>query len=176
MLLRGINVGGKNIISMKELKTLFEDSGFKNVKTYINSGNVIFSSEQTDINQIISHCESLIKEQFSLDIKVLIVEINKFIKVIEQIPSTFKESDKDYYDTVVFMMPGVTAESVLNTIENKLTDYDVIHAKTDVIYWRAYLPSFSKSGLGKLAATKVNQLITIRTIKTVNKILELHYK
>ena len=71
-LLRGINVGGKNIIKMADLKTAFEQRGFQNVITYINSGNILFSSklDETDIKCV---CEKLLKEDFGLDIPVCVI-------------------------------------------------------------------------------------------------------
>ena len=60
-LLRGINVGGNNRVPMAELKLCFEKMGFNNVVTYINSGNVIFESNQTDLVRIVEICESVIE-------------------------------------------------------------------------------------------------------------------
>ena len=63
-LLRGINISGKNKVSMPLLKVAFEDMGFMNVSTYINSGNVLFSSESNDKNSISSRCKAMIEERF----------------------------------------------------------------------------------------------------------------
>ena len=72
-LLRGINVSGKNKISMSELKKGFAELGFEEVTTYLNSGNVIFSSAADDINILSNKIESMIKVNFDLDIPVFIV-------------------------------------------------------------------------------------------------------
>ena len=72
-LLRGINVGGKNKISMQKLKECFEELSFCEVKTYLNSGNVIFSTSKTNIPNITSSIESMIKKTFDLNIPVLVI-------------------------------------------------------------------------------------------------------
>ena len=56
-LLRGINVGGNNRVPMPELRACFEAAGYENVKTYINSGNVIFDSDEADLEKLVTACE-----------------------------------------------------------------------------------------------------------------------
>ena len=86
-LLRGINVGGKNKIKMTELKKVFEDSGFLNVKTYINSGNIIFSSPITNEENLKEKCELIIFEHFKLTIPVTIISGAYLEKALEHAPS-----------------------------------------------------------------------------------------
>lgn len=71
-LLRGINISGKNKIPMVELKRNFEKLGFIEVKTYLNSGNVIFSSEKEDAG-FSGQIEIMIKSEFDLDIPVFVI-------------------------------------------------------------------------------------------------------
>ncbi|WP_253691918.1 MULTISPECIES: DUF1697 domain-containing protein [unclassified Treponema] len=65
-LLRGINISGKNKVPMAELKQGFEKLNYIEVKTYLNSGNVIFSGDEADIVKTTSRIEEMIKNQFSL--------------------------------------------------------------------------------------------------------------
>ena len=76
-LLRGVNIGGKNKISMVQLKTIFEEFGFKEVKTYLNSGNVIFSSNEDNMESLTKHIEMMIKNKFNLDKKERRVVLQK---------------------------------------------------------------------------------------------------
>ena len=69
--LRGINISGKNKISMAELKKNFEKLGFKEVKTYLNSGNVIFLSDEENIGKLTIQIETMIKEYFGFDIPIV---------------------------------------------------------------------------------------------------------
>ncbi|MDN6692556.1 MAG: DUF1697 domain-containing protein, partial [Enterococcus sp.] len=85
-LLRGINISGKNKISMALLKEAFEKKGFSEVKTYINSGNVLFSSEDRDQERLIRDCEALIVEAFDLVIPVVVVEVEELRRLLEEAP------------------------------------------------------------------------------------------
>lgn len=71
--LRGINISGKNKVPMAELKKGFEEIGFAEVKTYLNSGNVIFSSDEDDMVEITNRIETMIKRQFGVDIPVFVI-------------------------------------------------------------------------------------------------------
>ena len=72
-LLRGVNISGKNKVPMAELKKAFEKLGFGAVKTYLNSGNVIFSSDEENIGSLTDRIETMIKERFGLDILVFVI-------------------------------------------------------------------------------------------------------
>ena len=74
-LLRGINVSGRNKIAMPQLRAAFEQKGFTKVMTYINSGNVLFSSDIQEKKRLIDICEALILEHFDLNISVAIVAV-----------------------------------------------------------------------------------------------------
>ena len=71
--LRGVNISGKNKVPMTELKKGFEEIGFSEVRTYLNSGNVIFSSDEGDMEGFINQIETMIKRQFGVDIPVFVI-------------------------------------------------------------------------------------------------------
>lgn len=85
--MRGVNVGGKNKLSMPELKDLFEQNGFKDVLTYINSGNIIFSSDNTDEIKLKEECEGLIANKLQLNIPVIIVFVHDLSAALNHAPS-----------------------------------------------------------------------------------------
>lgn len=84
--LRGINVGGNNIIKMADLKQLFVDCGFGDVKTYIQSGNVGFTSNNQDESNIVKTLEKAIFEFMKVDIKVIIRTPERLKEIIEMNP------------------------------------------------------------------------------------------
>lgn len=88
-LLRGINVSGKNIIPMAKLKTALDQSGFHQVQTYIQSGNIVFNSDYKNSAQIEKGIELLIQSNFDLKIKSMVIPIADFTKMLELNP--FKE-------------------------------------------------------------------------------------
>src|ERR1051325_5439098 len=101
-LLRGVNVGGNNMISMKSLKESFETAGFSNVSTYINSGNVIFQSKEDDARKLERKIEQMLSSEYQLDSKVVVrslAEMEKLVKVLPQGSS----GDSDWRYNVIFL-------------------------------------------------------------------------
>ena len=93
-LLRGINVSGQKKIIMKDLKALYESLGFKNVVTYIQSGNVIFDSDSDgdgSDEDVIAKIQSTITKQYGFDVPVQVREASYFENIIEACP--FSELD-----------------------------------------------------------------------------------
>lgn len=84
--LRGINISGKNRIPMAELKKAFEALGFSVVKTYLNSGNVIFTSDENDLEHFTNQIEAMIKNQFCLDIPVFVISKDRLEDVLHNAP------------------------------------------------------------------------------------------
>lgn len=85
-LLRGINISGKNKVPMAELKQGFEKLNYTEVKTYLNSGNVIFSSDEADTIKLTSQIEKMIKNQFSLDIPVFVISKEELEDILHHAP------------------------------------------------------------------------------------------
>lgn len=94
-LLRGINISGKNKISMAELKNGFENLGFEEVKTYLNSGNVIFSCDEDDIEKLTGQIETVIKDQFGLDIPVFVIAKEKLEDILHNAPDWWGNDNKE---------------------------------------------------------------------------------
>lgn len=169
-LLRGINVSGKNIIKMEALKNMFFDLGFKKVKTYIQSGNVIFTNGQnlskTVLSQLIT---SKIKITFELDIPVLLLENEELRTNIAQLPFSDYE-EKNIYLT---FLNEYIKNSNLDKILEKRSEGETIHITENVIYLEC------KNGYGNTKITnaflekQLKVLCTTRNLKTSRKLLEL---
>lgn len=115
-LLRGINISGKNKIPMIELKQCFERLNYTEVKTYLNSGNVIFSSDETDITKITTQIEEMIKNQFRLDIPVFITSKENLEDILHHAPDWWGNENKEIYDNLIFIIPPATCKDVYNEI------------------------------------------------------------
>jgi len=87
-LLRGINVGGNNIIKMADLKACFETMGFANVSTYIQSGNVIFSSEEVDTIALEERIEKVLSETFNYKSRVVVIAISNLKRLWSKLQKT----------------------------------------------------------------------------------------
>ena len=96
--LRGINVGGKNKIKMETLREVFGALGFADIKTYINSGNIIFETAKTDHNRLAAKIESAIEREFALKIKVMMRTLAEIEEIIKNNPFAGQfENDKDLH-------------------------------------------------------------------------------
>ena len=86
ILLRGINVSGKNIIRMPDLKSAFEKSGFHDVSTYIQSGNILLRSDLPNKVNVKTRCEELIHDHFNLDVPIVVRNASELRKVLGKNP------------------------------------------------------------------------------------------
>lgn len=174
-LLRGVNVGGKNRVVMATLKARFEQHGFKDVSTYLNSGNVIFSSERRDVLQLTEDCEKLIEAEFGLKIIVTVVSAKELLEALEQMPDWWNV-DKESKHNVIFVIPPTTTEEVINSVGEAKIEYEKVAYHERVIFWSAPIKTFSRSRWSKVVGTKMYSRITIRNANTVNKLAELVQK
>src|ERR1051325_12192848 len=88
-LLRAVNVGGNNIVSMRELKESFEESGFTQVSTYINSGNVIFTTKETDARKLERKIEQMLNKDFQIDSKVVVRSLPEMEHLVQSLPKSW---------------------------------------------------------------------------------------
>lgn len=116
VLLRGINISGKNKISMNELKAGLEKIGFENVSTYLNSGNAIFQSEIDNKEVIKENIQRMIKERFNLEIPVYVTTAPELEDILKHTPEWWETNNKEIYDNIIFIIPPTKYEEVYNTI------------------------------------------------------------
>lgn len=169
-LLRGINVGGNSTISMAKLKECFDSLGFKDVKTYINTGNVIFSSTQSRAS-LLHAIEKCIQDNFELHVPVVIRSKDQIEKVAENIPKEWV-NDKDMRTDVLFLWDEVDYPNILDEIQvNPEVDH-LVYTKGAII-WNYDRINYSKTKLRNFIGTRVYKLMTARNVNTVRKICEL---
>jgi Uncharacterized protein conserved in bacteria len=175
-LLRGINVGGKNKISMPELRKGFNDIGFFDVSTYINSGNVVFSSDIENKSELINKVESMIYKQFELNIPVTVLSAVELANIFINAPEWWNTSNKEIYDNTVFVIPPMTVAEVCSAVGEAIADHEKLGYYDSVIFWSANLKNFSKSRWSKIASLPINNNVTIRNANTVKKLVEIANK
>jgi uncharacterized protein (DUF1697 family) len=171
MLLRGINVGGKNIIKMADLKACLEKHGLEDVRTYIQSGNVIFradSNEQTLTEEI----QRVLSKQFGYTATVAVLAERQLRAVIKKAPKGFGQRPDEYYSDVLFLMPPLTAKEVLPQL--KLRDgVDQAWAGDGVLYFARLGRLRTKSKLSEITKLPVYKQLSIRSWNTTTKLLAL---
>jgi uncharacterized protein (DUF1697 family) len=173
ILLRGINVGGKNTVPMAGLRKCLEEQGFSNVSTYIASGNVILKSNQ-QANNVKTQIERVLPENFKLDdgfIKVLALTQMQFQAIIDNKPKGFGEQPEKYHSDAIFLM-GIDPAQVMPAF-NPREGVDQVWAGNGVIYSQRLSSQRTKSRLNKIMETPFYKSMTIRNWNTTTKLLEL---
>lgn len=172
-LLRGINISGKNKIPMVELKKEFEQIGYENVITYLNSGNVIFTSNINDKVIIKHNIETMIKEKFTFDLPVFIITVQELEEMLNSYPDWWGKNDKEIYDNIIFVIPPSSYNDIFNTI-GEPNEYEKIKEYKNNIFWSYSLKNYRKTNWwSKTANTNISNSITIRTVNTMRKVLEI---
>jgi len=173
VLLRGINVGGKNKVPMAALKACLEDLGFENVATYIASGNVILDSK-TSAKAVKAAIEAALPKAFKLDTEIINVAVlsRKQLKaVIDKRPKGFGDEPTKYHSDALFLM-GITAGRTMGIFSPR-EGVDKVWPGKGVIYSQRLSAERTKSRLGKIAGTPAYKAMTIRSWQTTTKLLEL---
>lgn len=154
---------------MSKLKAVVENCGFENVSTYIQSGNVLFSSNK-NTQQIKNILEKALSEAFKMNISVVVRSKEELRKIVDDSPPEWQKEDLRRY--VCFVREPVTASEVEKEIQPR-EGVDLLKTGKSVLYMSTNLEGISKSGFTRLAAKKIYKQITIRNITTVEKLLNL---
>ena len=171
-MLRGINVSGRKKIHMEELKALYQSLAFKNVQTYIQSGNVIFASSESDISKLTAGIEKKIKQAFGFEVLVFIRTKEDLQKLIKKNPFAGEDEGK-LYVTFLSDQPKNFPTEEINKIRDKAELF--FHSSREI-----YL--FCPNGYGrtKLSNTyferKLKAPATTRNWKTVNMLFSMGEK
>ncbi len=173
ILIRGINVGGKNKVPMTGLRTCLEELGCSHVSTYIASGNVIVESGKRPA-ELQAQIEAALPKSFKLDselIKVLVLTRTQLQAVIENKPQGFGEHPETYHSDAIFLM-GIDAAQAMPVFDPR-EGVDNIWPGDGVIYSQRLSAQRTKSRLGKIVGTPVYQSMTIRSWSTTIRLLDL---
>jgi uncharacterized protein (DUF1697 family) len=173
VLLRGINVGGKNKVSMAELRDLLEEIGFNDVSTYIASGNAIVESEGSarEAEELI---EDVLPKRFKLDsqmIKVRAITRSQLRAVIDERPAGFGSNPGKYHSDVIFLM-GIGAREAMSVFDPR-KGVDKIWPGNGVVYSQRLSAERTKSRLNRIVGTPAYRSMTIRSWNTTAKLMEL---
>ena len=173
ILIRGINVGGKNKVPMAELKICLEKLGFLSVTTYIASGNVILQSSK-HAKEIRAQIERALPISLKLDsklVKVLVLSHDQLQAVVDNKPLGFGEHPEQYHCDVVFLI-SIDAQQAMSVFRPK-AGVDTVWSGDGVIYSQRLSALRTKSHLSRIVGTPAYQSMTIRTWNTTIRLLEL---
>lgn len=173
VLLRGINISGKNSMAMNELK-LELSNNYKNVITYLNSGNIILESDINERNKIKEDIELIIKDKFNLCIPVFVITKEELKELLNNQSEWWGLDNKEIYNNIIFIIEPITYKEVYETLGNPNYSLENIKEYKNNIFWSYNLKEYRKTNWWhKTASTSISKKITIRTSNTIKKILEL---
>jgi uncharacterized protein (DUF1697 family) len=171
-LLRGINVGGNNIIPMRALAETFTRLGFESVKTYIASGNVLFRSKDRDARALEKKLEKAIAMAHGCATKVVVRRREELAALVDALPRGWKKPDakKRYY--VIFLRHDVDSEDILERVQAK-PGIEEIAYRPGTLLWSATIADLGRSSVSKLMVSPLYKDITIRNLNTTLKLRAL---
>lgn len=172
--LRGINISGKNKIPMAELKKSFEELFYTNVKTYLNSGNVVFESSHEDLIIITHEIEDKIKEKFGLTIPVFVITKEALRDILFNAPTWWGGDGKETYHNLIFIIPPLTTADVLKELGEPKEGLETFSCFDNAIFWSFDREKYQKTNWwAKTATAPISQSITIRTANTLRKVADM---
>ena len=176
VLLRGINVGGKNKVPMAGLRAVLEEAGFANVSTYIASGNVFLDSDRS-AEDVASRIEDALPKAFKLDadlIRVAVLSADELEAVVAKRPKGFGDELTKYHSDAIFLM-GIDA-GVAMSVFSPREGVDRVWPGDGVIYSQRLSTQRTKSRLSRIAASPLYKSMTIRSWQTTLALLDLMKK
>lgn len=171
-LLRGINVGGKNLIKMLALKACFEGLGFENVATYIQSGNVLFESSETARARLTARIEEALAATFRYQASVVLRTRKQMQDIVARAPEGFGDQPVEYRYDVIFLKEPLTAATAMKSVTIK-EGVDQAYTGTGVLYFARLTSKASQSHLSRIVSLPIYQSMTIRNWNTTTKLLRL---
>lgn len=168
-LLRGVNVGGNSLVKMADLKAAIEAAGFTDVSTYINSGNVIFSSDEIDKINLAKAITGIIDKTFDLDVKTVVFSADDIAAVVKQMPKGWG-SDPEWKYNTLFLIPPYNSSDIIAEIGELKPGIEILEKGEGVLYQAVEFKSFGRTRTGKLASMRCYQQMTIRNYNTTMKL------
>ena len=169
-LLRGINVGGKNLIRMPALKASFEAGGFEDV-TYIQSGNVLFRARGTG-RALAGRIEEMLSAAFDYRASVVVRSHAEMRAIVERAPQGFGGDPKAYRYNVIFLKGPLTASAALKQVLTR-EGVDGVYAGRGVLYWSILTSRAPQSRISRVASMPIYQNMTIRNWNSTTALLRM---
>lgn len=174
-LLRGINVGGNNIIAKADLIDCFESLGFQNVMTYIQSGNILFRANTSSVKNVTSKIEKQLSIRFSYAARAVVMTRRQFDSAVEAAHSEWGHNS-EYKHNALFTLGDTTSKNVLAQLPDPNAGIETVSTGPSVLFWSASTKDLSRTTMMKLAKTSMYKQLTVRNHNTVFKIRDLFDK
>jgi len=169
-LLRGINVGGKNLVRMADLAEAFSEAGFDHVRTVLASGNVVFGAKGAS-RALEPQIERALRARFGVDIAVLVRSRAELAKVVDGAPEG--HDSPSLRSDVFFLKHPLTAKQAMAELPPLNDDVDTIAAGTGVLYFSRVKATATKTRVQAFMTKPLFKQVTVRTWNTTTKLLAL---
>jgi uncharacterized protein (DUF1697 family) len=170
-LLRGINVGGKNLIAMPRLRSCFEAQGFADVATYIQSGNVLFSAND-EASPLVERIEAELTTKFGYAASVVLRSKPQMRKIVDDAPKGFGTEPELYRYDVLFLKEPLKSAEAMAAVATR-AGVDQAFAGRGVLYFSRLIEKASQSQLSRLVSSPIYKRVTIRNWNTTKRLSEL---
>lgn len=171
-LLRGVNVGGNNLIKMTDLAAFFEALGFTQVRTYIQSGNVIFCADESDQSKLTARLEDAMSKAFSYNARLVTRSYAELKDIVSLAPEGFGSDPSTFRYDVIYLKEPLTASEAMESISLK-AEVDQAFSGNGVLYFSRLISRASQSRLTRIISLPVYQNMTIRNWNTTTRLLSL---
>lgn len=171
-LLRGINVGGSNIIAKDDLRQSFEDLGYTDVRTYLQSGNVLFRSDRSSVRDLTGAIEKGLSSRFRYSARAVVISHSKYASALQAAPPTWG-ADDDRKHNALFTLAGITPKRALSQLPAPEPDIETVTTGPGVIFWSASTRHLGRTTMMKVAGLALYKQLTVRNHRTTLKLLEL---
>ncbi len=170
-LLRGINVGGKNLIKMADLKACLEDDGLEDVVTYIQSGNVVFSGGPS-LTELTARIEDLLSSTFGYEASVVLRSRSQMRATVDRAPAGFGDDPDRYRYDAIFLKAPLTARTAMKGMPTR-EGVDQADVGPGVLYFSRLTSRASQSQLSRIVGTPAYRNMTIRNWNTTTKLARM---
>lgn len=171
-LLRGINVGGHNIIAQDDLRLCFESLGLNSVRTYIQSGNVLFRANTTSIKKLTKQIENALSLEFRYNAQAVVFSQEAFEADLLAAPKKWGVDETQKHNAL-FMLGDLKPTEVLAQLPSPRERYEQVGVGRRTIFWSASKKNLGKTTMMKLASMAIYKQMTIRNKNTTRKLLTL---
>lgn len=170
-LLRGINVGGRNPVPMRDLRRALDEAGYDGVATYIQSGNVLFETARPAAS-LEAEVEAVVARTFGFPVAVVVRSHRQLRAVVDRAPSGFGRRPDECHSDVVFLKAPLTSRRAMTVVETR-DGVDRAWPGTGVVYFERVSARRTQSRMSRIVGTPEYRSMTIRSWATTTKLLAL---
>ena len=170
-LLRGINVGGRNLVPMSDLRAAFEEAGYGAVRTYIQSGNVLFEATGSGAS-IERAVDTMLERRFGAPIVAVVRSQRQLHQVVERAPEGFGTKPGTFHSDVIFLKAPLTPRAAMRVVELR-DGVDEAWPGTGVVYFARRSDRRTQSKMSRIVGTTEYRSMTIRNWTTVTTLASM---